>query len=112
MVFILDKITKKRIIMSKYDALFEDENDIFSGTPVSKYWDIVKQTHPDLMKDEFDRIVERLAAMEAMLSQTHDYENLDKTIKNYCFANQDKVYDLKRSLYMELAGKLIYRVAD
>jgi hypothetical protein len=49
--------------MNKYDALFEDEDDIFGGTPVSKYWDINKQISEDLMKDEFDGIVERLAVM-------------------------------------------------
>ncbi|NCO00231.1 MAG: DUF2018 family protein [Epsilonproteobacteria bacterium] len=98
--------------MNKYAALFEDEDDIFGGTPVSKYWDIVGQTHTDLMRDEFDKVVERLAVMEAMLSETNNYEELDATIKNYYYANQDKIDELKKSLYMELAGQLIYRVAD
>lgn len=98
--------------MGKFDALFEDEDDIFSGTPVSKYWDIAKQTSEDLRKDEFDKVVERLAVMEAMLSETHNYEELDKIIKTYSFTNQDKIYEMKKSVYMELAGQLIYRVAD
>jgi flagellar motor switch protein FliM len=98
--------------MSKYDALFEDQDDIFNGTPVSKYWDIVDQISKDLMKDEFDALVERVAAMEAMLSETHNYEDLDRTIQNYCIANMDKMDNLKKSVYMELAGKLIYRVSD
>ena len=29
---------------NKYAALFEDEDDIFAGTPESKYWDIANQT--------------------------------------------------------------------
>jgi hypothetical protein len=98
--------------MGKFDALFEDEDDIFGGSPVSKYWDISNQISEDLRKDEFDGVVERLAVMEAMLSETHEYEDLDSTIKNYYFANQDRVDQLKKSLYMELAGQLIYRISD
>ena len=98
--------------MGKFDALFEDEEDIFAGSPVSKYWDISNQISEDLRKDEFDGIIERLAVMEDMLSQTHEYEDLDSIVKNHYFTNVDKINSLKKSLYMELAGKLIYRVSD
>ena len=98
--------------MSKYDALFEDENDIFAGTPVSKYWEISSQLSQDLVKDEFDILIERIAVMEAMLSKTHEYEDLDRTIKNYALSNYDEIHELKKSIYMELAGQLIYRVAE
>ena len=98
--------------MSKFDALFEDEDDIFAGTPLSRYWDISGQLSEDLIKDEFDGVVERLAVMEAMLSEIHEYEDLDRTIKNYAVTNMTKVEELKKSVYMELAGQLIYRVAE
>lgn len=98
--------------MSKYEALFEDADDIFGGTPVSKYWDIHSQTHEDLRKDEFDRIVERLAAMEAMLAEHYDYNELDKIIRSYILTNFAEMEELKKSVYMELAGQLIFRVAD
>ena len=98
--------------MSKYDALFEDENDVFAGSPVSKYWDISKQLSDDLLRDEFDLLIERMAVMEHLLSQTHDYEDIDRVIKNHAVTNYDKIDELKKSLYMELAGQLIYRVAE
>jgi flagellar motor switch protein FliM len=98
--------------MGKFDALFEDESDIFAGTPQSKYWDIAAQLSNDLLKDEFDRIVERLAAMEAILSETHDYNELDRTIRNYALTNFEQMEELKKSVYMELAGQLIYRVSE
>ena len=98
--------------MGKFDALFEDENDIFAGTPESKYWDITKQLSEDLLKDEFDGIVARLAAMEAMLAENHDYDDLDATIRNFQATNFTKMAELKKSVYMELAGQLIYRVAE
>ena len=98
--------------MSKFDALFEDEDDIFGGSPKSKYWDISNQISKDLMQAEFDDVIMRLAVMEKMLMQIHDEEMLDQIIKNYYFENMDEIEVLKKSMYMELAGKLIYRLAD
>jgi len=98
--------------MSKFDALFEDEDDIFAGTPQSRYWDISGQLSEDLVKDEFDGIVERLAVMEAMLSESHNYDDLDRTVKSYALSNMEEIEELKKSVYMELAGQLIYRVAE
>lgn len=98
--------------MSKYDALFEDEDDIFGGSPKSKYWDISNQISKDLMQAEFDDVIMRLAVMEKMLMKIHDEEMLDRIIKNYYYENMDEIEVLKKSMYMELAGKLIYRLAD
>lgn len=98
--------------MSKYDVLFEDEEDMFGGSPKSKYWDISNQVNKDLMQAEFDDVVMRLAVMEKMLMKIHDEEMLDKIIKNYYYENMDEIEALKKSMYMELAGKLIYRLAD
>lgn len=98
--------------MGKFDALFEDEDDIFGGSPKSKYWDISNQMSKDLMEDEFDDLVMRLAVMEKMLMKIHDEEMLDKIVKNYYYENTDEIEVVKKSIYMELAGKLIYRLAD
>ncbi len=98
--------------MNNYEALLEDEDDIFGGTPMSKYWDIANKTAQDGVKEEFDAVVERIAAMEAILQEHHDVEDFDLAIKNYCSNNRDKIDNLKKSVYMELAGKLIYKAAD
>ena len=98
--------------MGKFDALFEDENDIFAGTPQSRYWDIHSNLSKDLIQDEFDGMVQRIAVMEAMLAEHHDIEMLDQTIKSYALTNMSEVEELKKSVYMELAGQLIYRVSE
>ena len=98
--------------MGKFDALFEDENDIFAGTPQSRYWDIHSNLSKDLIQDEFDGMVQRIAVMEAMLAEHHDIEMLDQTIKSYALTNMSEVEELKKSVYMELAGELIYRVSE
>jgi len=98
--------------MSKYDALFEDENDIFGGTPVSKYWDISNQTNHEVVEDEFDMLVGRIAAMELMLNEYHELEELDNIVQQFTYENADKVEAIKKSTYMDLAGKLVYRQGD
>jgi len=98
--------------MSKFEALFEDENDIFAGTPQSRYWDIQSNLSEDLIKDEFDNLVQRVAIMEKLLGEVHDYDGLDRLIASYPYSNFEEVEELKKSVYMELAGKLIYRVSE
>lgn len=98
--------------MEKFAALLEDESDIFGGTQESKYWDIAKTVNEEVMKDEFDKVVERIAAMEKLLSETYNYEELDKVVKSFILQNQMEMEELKKSVYMELAGKLVYRAGE
>jgi len=98
--------------MASYDALFEDEDDIFGGTPESKYWDIVKQVSPDIARHEFDMMIAKMAAMEQMLIEQHDEESLNKIIERYIFSNESTIENRKKSLYMEYAGNLIYKLSD
>ncbi len=98
--------------MAKYDALFEDESDIFGGTPQSKYWDISNQLSDDLVKEEFDAMITKIAAMERMLMERHGEETLDRIIESYVFEHSMAIDEHKKSLYMEYAGRLIYRLSD
>jgi hypothetical protein len=96
----------------KYEALFEDEEDIFGGTPKSKYWDIAAQTNEEVVAEEFDFLLQKMAAMEAMLSEHHSYDTLDTTVERFIYENQSKIEELKKNIYMDLAGKLVYRHSD
>jgi len=99
---------------NKFDALFNDDDGMgmMGGTPRGRYWDIWGQTSKDLREDEFDLLVERIAALETLLGEHYDYDNLDKVVRSFTITNIDKMEELKKSVYMELAGQLIYRVAD
>ncbi|KIM10350.1 MAG: hypothetical protein KU37_11170 [Sulfuricurvum sp. PC08-66] len=98
--------------MAKYEALFEDEEDIFGGTPASKYWDILGQVSSESAREEFDALLTRMAAMEQMLMPIHGEEQLDRAVQNFTFAHSDVIEAHKKSLYMELVGRLIYKLAD
>lgn len=98
--------------MAKYDALFEDEDDIFGGTPQSKYWDISKQLSEDLVRFEFDEIITKMAVMERMLMQHHNEDELNRIVDSYALMNPSEIEEHKKSLYMEFAGRLIYKLSD
>ena len=96
--------------MANYEALFEDEDNIFGGTPASKYHDIANNSSDEIVKDEFDKIVERFATMEALLTKEHGDEKLDQLMKSYAFDNSLEIDKHKKSLYLEFTGNIVMRL--
>ena len=95
---------------NRFEALFEDEDNIFGGTPASKYHDIANQASSEVVKDEFDRVVEKFAAMEKMLQEVYPDEDLDRKIQNHIFENSSYIENQKKSLYIEFTGNIVMRL--
>ena len=99
------------MIENKYAALFEDEDDVFTGTPQSKYWDIAKIANEEIVSDEFDKILEKYAVMEMILSeQREEGHDLLREIAGYRFENQSAVEQKKKGLYLEFTGDIVCRL--
>ncbi|AXH08847.1 hypothetical protein CP960_01040 [Malaciobacter halophilus] len=97
--------------MSKYDALFEDEDDIFTGTPQSKFLDAMRNANTQIVDDELDKIIEKYAIMELILSENKDESfDINKILDEYALKNSDKVHEMKKSLYIEFTGEVIQRL--
>ena len=96
--------------MAKFEALFEDEENIFGGTPESKYHDIANQANDEIVKDEFNKIVQKFAIMEAMLQEKYEHEDLDRMISQYGFDNSIEVENMKKGLYIEFTGNIVMRL--
>lgn len=96
--------------MSK-DWFLEDEDDIFVGSPKSKYFDISRQANNEIVEDEFDKMIEKLAVMEILLSKDKDVDfDINKVIKQFSFENADTVEQMKKGLYIELTGDIVCRL--
>ena len=96
--------------MSK-DWFLEDEDDIFVGSPKSKYFDISNQANDEIVQDEFDKLLEKVAVMEILLSKDKDEDfDINKVIKQYVFENADEVNDMVKGLYIELTGDIVCRL--
>lgn len=96
--------------MANYEALFEDENNIFGGTPESKYHDIANQASDEVVKDEFNKIVEKFAVMEELLIKEYGDDAVEKMIKAYAFENSTFIEEKKKSLFIEFTGNIVMRL--
>ncbi|XPV68037.1 MAG: DUF2018 family protein [Halarcobacter sp.] len=93
------------------DWFLEDEDDIFVGSPKSKYFDISRQANNEIVEDEFDKLLEKVAVMEILLSKDKDVDfDINKLIKQYVFENMEEVEEMKKGLYIELTGDIVCRL--
>ena len=98
--------------MSMFSDWFsEDEDDIFMGSPKSKFFDVSREASKEVVEDEIDKIIEKLAVLEMIVSENKD-ENFDinEFIKEYTLENNDKVKAMKKGLYVEFTGEIICRL--
>ena len=52
------------------DWFTEDEDDIFMGSPKSKFFDVTREASKEVVEDEIDKIIEKLAVLEMIVSGT------------------------------------------
>lgn len=96
--------------MSK-DWFLEDEDDIFVGSPKSKYFDISRQANEEIVEEEFDKLLEKVAVMEMLLSEGKDEDfDINNVIRQYVLENLDEVEQMKKGLYIELTGDIVCRL--
>ena len=93
------------------DWFSEDEDDIFMGSPKSKFFDVSREASKDIVEEEIDKIVEKLAVLEMIISENKG-ENFDINdfIKEYTLENYEKVKAMKKGLYVEFTGEIICRL--
>ena len=93
------------------DWFSEDEDDIFMGSPKSKFFDVSREASKEVVEDEIDKVIEKLAVLEMIVSENKD-ENFDinEFIKEYTLENNDKVKAMKKGLYVEFTGEIICRL--
>ena len=89
--------------MSKFKDWFtEDDDDIFFGSPKSKFFDILEQTHRDLVEDEIDNVIEKLAILELIISQDKDEDfDINSYLEEFKEKNEEDVNSMKKGLSME-----------
>jgi len=89
----------------------EDEDDIFMGSPKSKFFDVTREASKDVVEDEIDKIIEKLAVLELMaLDEKGEEFNINENIQKYILENKEKVNAMKKGLYIEFTGEIICRL--
>jgi hypothetical protein len=93
--------------MGLESVLFEDEDDIFMGSPKSKFFDILFGVgNGDLSKHIIEDIIQRAAIMELMLTDM-DNKDIENDIKRFYSEHMDAVEMKKKSLFIEYAGEIL-----
>lgn len=87
-------------------GLFEDEDDIFVGSPKSKLMDVIFNANNDVVRYELEKFIDRTAAMELLIANKLG-EDIDKELKSFMRSNGDEVENYAKSLYIELMGAIL-----
>ncbi len=88
-----------------FAALLEDEGDIFGGTPKSKFLDVVFNANNDIVKQELEKLVYKMAAMEVALEKSG--KDVEQAVKEMQFENGSEVEEVAKSIFIESMGNIL-----
>ena len=74
----------------KHKVFEIDENDIFTGSPRSKFFDIFLSANKNLVEDVLEKNIERFVAMELLLQNKLNNE-FEGAVNRMIFENQDAI---------------------
>ncbi len=89
-------------------GIFEDEDDIFMGSPKSKFLEIVYNANRNIAEAELLQLVERIAALELLLEERGmDADELEKVLKTLMFEKAAEIDAATKNIYMDCVGKIL-----
>ena len=85
-----------------------DENDPFSGSPRSKFFDVLLHANRSVVESEFDVFLDRYLAIETLLSERlGEEESLESLVHAFRYTRQDELEAGKTDLYITLVGDIL-----
>jgi hypothetical protein len=88
-----------------FEALLEDEDNIFGGSPKSKFMDVVFHANNDIVRQELEKMIYNMAAMEVVLEKQGI--DVDAAIREVKFDAAKDVEDTAKSIYIEVMGNIL-----
>lgn len=93
------------------DWFTEDEDDIFMGSPKSKFFDVSREASQDIVEEEWDKVIEKLAVLEMMVQREKGTDfDINKMVEEFKWDNEKEVNSMKKGLYVEFTGEIICRL--
>ena len=87
-------------------GIFEDEDDVFMGSPESKLMDIIFNANNDVVRYDLTNFIRDRAVMEMVLDDQLG-EDFQEKLKVYMVENRDSVETKMKSLCIELMGEIV-----
>ncbi len=89
------------------DWFSEDEDDIFMGSPKSKFFDILFHANQDLVKTKLLQIVDRYSAMEILLEKQFGADALEGLIHTVLMDDTDALVEHNNDLFISTMGDIL-----
>ena len=86
--------------------LYEDEDDIFMGSPKSKFFDILFHANKDLVKNKLLEVIERYNAMEMLLEKTLGDE-AHHAIASVLMDEADALLERNNDFFIATVGEIL-----
>ena len=85
-----------------------DEDDLFGGSPKSKYFDIIFNASRSLVENELVNNLEKIAALELLLEELlGEDKDIERIIHNFILEHQDQIESRKNDLFIEGMGNIL-----
>ncbi len=87
---------------------FNEDDDLFGGTPEKKYFDIIFNANRGLVEDALTKNLQRMMILESLLEERlQEDEDLEKMVLSYRMNNQDRVEDDLKNAYIAGMGDIL-----
>ncbi|RAX57922.1 hypothetical protein CCZ01_04650 [Helicobacter monodelphidis] len=84
-----------------------DDDDIFSGSPIDKWLEIIFHSHRGLAEAELRRLLESLALCEMLLDSQKSEEDWEKQVATMKFSEENHLQERMNNLAIESMGKIL-----
>ena len=85
--------------------IFNDDDGMFMGTPKSKFFDIVFNANRNLVEQELEDIIERMALLE-MIAEEYE-ENLEQKLAELKFSKSQELEERKIDTFISSMGNIL-----
>ena len=87
--------------------LYEDEEDIFMGSPKSKFFDILFNANRNLVQEKLLEIIDRYNAMEILLEKKMGEKELQNAIYSLLAEQPDELLEKKSDFLIATVGEIL-----
>ncbi|MDX9814185.1 MAG: DUF2018 family protein [Sulfurimonas sp.] len=87
--------------------LYEDEDDIFMGSPKSKLMDIIFNANNDVVRFQLENFINKMAALELLVEEKLGESIDERELRDYIIAKADEVDDQAKTICINLMGDIV-----
>ncbi len=84
-----------------------DDDDYMMTTPKENFFQILKSANQNIVENELEKLIERLAVAEKMLEDQGLEEEYERQVRAMPMVEPEEIENRKNSLFIETVGKIV-----